>query len=178
MADFHFAVPQRLAMLRSNTLLLAFGLLTSALVACFSNPAKNCRPGPPVNTSAVEGSWNISLLTEDSLSTLTVSSMFFVRISRAPETNGGTADVCSSPTEAALDIAYLESDDRFKDAQLSGVFTPSSPGAADGSLHLELGDLSIDAVIRADATVTLSSGLTRSDGGTAPILVDLVRTSI
>ncbi len=165
-------------MFRSNTLLLAFGLLTSGLVTCWSNPAKDCRPGPPVNTFAVEGSWEISLLTEDSLPTLTVSSIFLVRISRAPETNGGAADLCGSPTEAALDVAYLGGDDRFKDAQLSGVFAPSSPGAADGSLHLQLGDLSVDAAVSANATVTSSSGLTRSDGGTAPILVDLVRTSI
>ena len=164
-------------MLRSNTLFLAFGLLTSGLVACWPNPAKDCRPGPPVNTSAAEGSWEVSLLTEDSLPTLTVSSMFFVRISRAPETNGGTADLCSAPTKAALDVAYLGGDDRFKNAQMSGVFTPSSPGAADGSLHLQLGDLSVDAAIRADATVVSISSLTPSDGGTAPILVDLVRTN-
>ena len=104
--------------------------------------------------------------------------MFFVRISRAPETNGGTADLCSAPTKAALDVAYLAGDDRFKNAQMSGVFTRSSAGAADGSLQLQLGDLSVDAAIRADATVTSSSGLTRGDGGTAPILVPLVRTSI
>jgi hypothetical protein len=165
-------------MLRSNTLLLAIAIVTSGLVACWSNPVRDCRPGPQVNTSAVEGSWEISLLTEDALPTLTVSSMFFVRISRAPETNGGTADLCSSPTEAALDVAYLGGDDGFKDAPMSGTFAPSSPGAADGSLHLQLGNLSFDAAIRADATVASSSGSTRNDGGTTPILVDLLRTSI
>jgi len=163
---------------RAVTLFLAFGLLTSGLVACWSNPAKDCRPGPPVNTSAVEGSWEISLLTQDSLPTLAVSSMFFVRISRTPETNGGTADLCSAPTKAALDVAYLDGDDRFKNAQMSGVFTPSSPGVAEGNLQLQLGDLSVNAAIGAAAAVTLSSGLTRSDGGAEPILVDLRRTSI
>ena len=165
-------------MLRSNTLLLAIAIVTSGLVACWSNPAKDCRPGPPVNTFAVEGSWEISLLTEDSSPTLAVSSMILVRISRVPETNGGTANLCSAPTEAVLNVAYLGGDDRFQNAQMSGVFTASSPGAADGNLQVQLGDLSVEAAIRADATVTSTSGFTRNDGGTTPILVDLVRTSI
>jgi hypothetical protein len=80
---------------------LAFGLLTSGLVACWSNPANDCRPGPPVNTSAVEGSWEVSLLTEDSLPTLTVSSMFFVGGFECVQGGGTicTGSVCQTTTE-------------------------------------------------------------------------------
>jgi len=164
------------------------GRLLVALVSSVVGLSPACLPpgpspcvahGGPVNTTAVEGSWEISLLTDGDGSTLNVSSIFFVSVSRAPETtDGGTAAICNGPTNALLIVTYLAGDDRFKGADLSGGFTPLSVQAANGMLSLKLGGLSIDAAIQSDGTVVSTSSSLRDDAGTASVLVTLTRTAL
>lgn len=111
-------------------------------------------------------------------STLDVSSILFVRISSAPQDkDGGAAAACRGPANVSLDVTYLAGDDGFKDAVMSGVFTPSSQ-MGDGMVVLQLGDLSVTAAIHADGTVVSTSSSARNDAGTVSAIVTLMRTAL
>ena len=79
---------------------------------------------------------------------------------------------------ASLTVTYLAGDDGFKDAVMSGVFTPSSSQVGDGMVSLQLGDLSVTAAIQVDGTVVSTSSSWRDDAGTISAIVTLMRTAL
>ena len=147
--------------------------------SCVSPKPPECVPDqPPISTFAVQGSWEISLLAGDG-STLDVSSMLFVRIAKTPDNaDAGTFETCRSPSEAQLTVTFLSGDNQFKNAAMSGTFAPSASQAGAGILSLQLGALSVEATVGADATVDSSSGSWRDDAGSRGMSVVLMRTSL
>jgi hypothetical protein len=164
---------------RRSRLLVALVFSVSVSTACFSSAPDCFAHETPIVTTGVDGSWELTILENGDGSTLNVSSILFVRISRAPQdTDGGAAAACGGPANVSLNVTYLAGDDGFKDAVMSGVFTPSSQ-VGDGMVVLQLGDLSVTAAIHADGTVVSTSSSVRNDAGTTmSAIVTLMRTAL
>jgi hypothetical protein len=171
------------AMLRQGCQLVALVLAVGAFQACQSSrpPEQDCElTRPPINTNKVVGSWQVvPVLPENGDDSSPDGSMLLgLGISRAPEkADAGAAGDCG-PTEALLKVAYYFGDERFRNADISGVFKPTSAGTADGTLTLKLGSLSITAAIGADGTVGQTSSVWHDDGGTRNADLVLVRTGL
>jgi len=163
---------------RRSGLLLALVFSVSVSTACFPSVPDCFAHETPIVTTGVDGSWELTILENGDGSTLNVSSILFVRISAAPQdTDGGAAATCRGPAKVSLNVTYLAGDDGFKDAVMSGIFTPSSQ-VGDGTVVLQLGDLSVTAAIHADGTVVSTSSSVRNDAGTMSAIVTLMRTAL